>query len=98
MKANVGPHEQVFRITVGCAAMAAALLFPQLRRWRWIFGAWGLANMATGMTRYCPSNQLSGIDNTKGTEFVHFDSSLGDIRGRFGSRLNRWQRRVGATF
>jgi hypothetical protein len=48
-----------------------------------------LANIATAVTRYCPSNQLTGIDNTTGDEFVHFDESLHDFRGRIGHRLNR---------
>lgn len=44
---------------------------------------WGLANIATAVNRYCPSNQLTGID-TAGDEFVHFDESLHDLRGRMG--------------
>ena len=98
MKSNVGPREQLFRICIGSAALAAAALIPKLRRWRWMLGTWGLANIATGITRYCPSNQLTGIDNAKGSEFVHFDESLRDFRGRMGHRLNRFQRRIGAMW
>lgn len=98
MKANVGPNEQVFRIAVGCAAITAAVVFPRIGRWRWLIGSWGAANLTTALTRYCPSNQLTGIDNTRGNEFLHFDESLADARGRVGRKLNRWQQRVGATF
>jgi hypothetical protein len=97
MNPNVGPREQLFRIAIGSAALAGAALLPKLRRWRWALGTWGLANIATGLTRYCPSNQLTGIDNTKGNEFVHFDESLYDFRGRIGHRLNNFQRHIGAT-
>jgi DUF2892 family protein len=96
MKHNVGPREQLFRIGVGSAAVLGAVLIPKLRRWRWFLGSWGLANIATGLTRYCPSNQLTGIDNTEGNEFVHFDESLGGFRGRIGQQLNRFQHRIGA--
>ena len=97
MKQNVGPREQLFRIGVGCAALAAAALLPKLRAWRWLLGAWGLANIGTALTRYCPSNTLTGIDNTKGNEFVHFDESLHGFRGRIGQRLNKLQHGIGAT-
>ncbi len=66
MKPNVGPREQLFRIAVGSAAVAGAALLPRLRGWRWLLCAWGLANITTALTRYCPSNQLTGIDNTRG--------------------------------
>jgi hypothetical protein len=70
---------------------------PKLRRWRWMLGAWGLANIITGLTRYCPSNQLTGIDNTEGSEFVHFNGSPG-FPGRVGQHLNQLQHRIGATW
>jgi hypothetical protein len=97
MKHNVGPREQLFRIGIGFAVLVGAALMPKLRRLRWLLGAWGLANIASGVTRYCPSNQLTGIDNTKGDELMHFDESLHDFRGRLGQQLNRLQRRIGAT-
>ena len=97
MKQNVGPREQLFRIAVGSLALAGAALLPKLRGWRWLVGAWGLANLASGLTRYCPSNQLTGIDNTQGNELVHFDESLHGFRGRLGQRLNELQHRIGAS-
>jgi hypothetical protein len=62
-----------------------------------LLAAWGIANLTTGVTRYCPSNQLTGIDNTAGDDLVHFDESLGGIRGRVGQRLNALQHRIGAA-
>ena len=97
MKQNVGPRERLFRVTIGAAALAGAVLLPKLRGWRLPMGAWCLANLASGLTRYCPSNQLTGIDNTKGNEFVHFNESLKDFRGRIGQRLNELQHRIGAS-
>lgn len=97
MKHNVGRREQLFRVTIGSAAVLSAVLVPKLRRWRWALGAWGMANIATGLTRYCPSNQLTGIDNTEGNELVHFDESLRGFRGRLAQQFNRLQHRIGAT-
>jgi hypothetical protein len=97
MKQNVGPHEQLFRIGIGSAALTIAVLLPKLRGWRWLLGAWGLANITTALTRYCPSNELTAIDNTQGNEFVHFDESVPGFRGRIGQRLNELQHRIGAT-
>ena len=96
MKHNVGPREQLFRITVGSGALLGAMLIPKLCRWRWFLGGWGLANIATGLTRYCPSNQLTGIDNTKGDELLHFDESLKGFRGLIAQQLNRLRHRIGA--
>ena len=97
MKQNVGPRERLFRIAIGSVALTSVALMPKLRRWRWLIAGWGLANIASGLTRYCPSNQLTGIDNAEGNEFVHFNDSLHDFRGRIGHQLNRLQRRIGAT-
>ena len=97
MKHNVGPREQLFRITIGSAGVLGAALIPKLRRWRWLLATWGMANIATGLTRYCPSNQLTGIDNTEGNELIHFNDSLRVVRGRIGGQLNRLQRDIGAT-
>lgn len=97
MEQNVGPREQWFRIVIGSVALAGAAVLPKLRGWRWALGAWGMANIVTGLTRYCPSNQLTGIDNTRGSELVHFNESLRGLRGRIGQRLNKLQHRIGAS-
>ena len=97
MKQNVGPRERLFRIVIGSVAVTGAALLPKLGGWRWALGAWGMANIATGLARYCPSNQLTGIDNTRGREFVHFNESLHGFRGRIGQRLNELQHRIGAS-
>jgi hypothetical protein len=55
---------------------------------RALLGTWGLANLSTGLLRYCPSNQLFGIDNTRGREWLHFQHAR---------KLNRLQRRAGLT-
>ena len=39
MKHNVGQREQLFRITIGSAAVLSAMLVAKLRRWRWALGA-----------------------------------------------------------
>lgn len=98
MKENVGPREQMLRIGIGAAAITTAFLLPRLGGWRWALGIWGLANLSTAMFRYCPSNTLLGVDNTHGDEFLHFDESLPDVRGRAGHRLNELQHRLGARF
>jgi hypothetical protein len=98
MRQNVGPHEQMLRIGIGVFALTAAMVAPRLRGWRWLLGAWGVANLAVAFTRYCPSNALFGIDNTKGDELMHFDESLPDFRGRLGHRLNEIQQQAGATW
>jgi hypothetical protein len=80
-------------MAVGASALTAALCLPRLGPWRAVLAAVGLAKIATAVTRYCPLNQLAGIDNTRGTELVHFDDNEGGVRGR----LNEMQHRVGAT-
>ena len=93
MTPNVGPREQLVRMAVGAAALTAALCVPRLGAWRAVLAAAGVAKMATAVTRYCPLSELLGIDNTRGTELVHFDDNDGGVR----ERINEVQRRVGAT-
>jgi hypothetical protein len=94
---NVGPRERLFRIAAGSAAVTAALLWPRGGAWRWLLGTWGVANIMTGLTRYCPSNHLLGIDNTRGEELVHFEPSPNGARAQVSRRLNEVQRRLGLT-
>jgi hypothetical protein len=93
MTPNVGPREQLVRMAVGAAALTAALCLPRLGAWRAVLAAAGLMKIATAVTRYCPVSALVGIDNTRGTELVHFDDNEGGVR----ERLNEMQHRVGAT-
>ncbi|HHT02671.1 MAG TPA: DUF2892 domain-containing protein [Firmicutes bacterium] len=57
MKCNVGKTEQMVRIGIGLAIL---LLGFSSRRWWAIIG---LAPIITGVTRYCPANDLLGISN-----------------------------------
>ncbi len=92
MKQNVGPRERMVRVGTGSLALLLAALSPRLGRWRWLVGGLGLMNLATAWARACPTNALLGIDNTRGKELLHF------VRSRaLGRKLNRWQRRIGAT-
>lgn len=91
LKKNVGARERQARIGLGVAALVAALS-PRFGRGRWLLAAVGLVSVATGRARYCPINQLAGIDNSKGRELIHFAKSR-----RVGRRLNRLQHRLGAT-
>ena len=93
MTPNVGPREQLVRIAAGAVALTAALCLPRLGAWRALLVAAGLMKIATAVTRYCPVSALVGIDNTRGTELVHFDDNEGGVR----ERMNEMQRRVGAT-
>ncbi len=91
IKINVGPRERLIRYGVGISALLAALS-PRVGGWRWLLGAIGVANVVTAATRYCPTNTLLGVDNTRGHELLHFTKARS-----FGPRLNRLQRRLGAT-
>lgn len=91
LSSNVGPRERWIRVGLGVAALLAAAS-PRMGRWRWLFGAIGVTNVATAALTYCPTNALLGIDNTRGREVMHFDRSR-----KLGRRINRWQRHVGAT-
>jgi hypothetical protein len=57
MKCNVGKTEQMVRIGIGLAILLFGL---SSRRWWAIIG---LAPIITGVTRYCPANDLLGISN-----------------------------------
>jgi hypothetical protein len=87
---NVGRRERKIRLAIGSLALLAALR-SRGGATRWLLGGLGLANVVMGSIRYCPTNALLGIDNTRGKEMLHFRA------GGRGRKLNRWQRRVGAT-
>lgn len=99
MKANVGRRERLARIGFGVAMLAWAARARTAPPWRrWLLGVLGVANVATAVTRYCPSNALLGVDNTRGDELVHFVTSRRRRRGRLGRRLNKLQRRLHAQW
>jgi hypothetical protein len=54
---NVGNTEQIVRISVGAAVLVLGLAY---RSW---WGLLGLGPLLTGSLRYCPVNQMFGIDN-----------------------------------
>ena len=63
---NVGPRERVARIVVGVVAGLAA--FAPMPAWgHWVLGIIAVAGFVTGVIRYCPMNQLFGIDNCRKT-------------------------------
>lgn len=65
MKQNVGSKERYGRIAVGILSGLGAGLLPVGVALRVGLGLIGLAGLGTGMSRYCPANQLMGINNYK---------------------------------
>ncbi|PZE19551.1 YgaP family membrane protein [Paenibacillus xerothermodurans] len=57
MKCNVGNTERIVRMSIGGAIMLSGLYY---RRW---WGLLGLAPILTGAFRYCPANNMLGLDN-----------------------------------
>jgi len=63
MTCNVGPRERIIRLASGMAIGTAAA-GRQMALWkRLALGAVAVAQIVTATTRYCPVNQLFGIDN-----------------------------------
>ena len=62
MKKNVGSKERYGRILVGTASSLSAGLVPMGVAARVGFFLIGLTGLVTGITQYCPINQLLGID------------------------------------
>lgn len=63
MKPNVGPKERYIRLTVGTLAAIAAVTMVKSRGLAAVFGAIAASGIETGFSRYCPMNELLGIDN-----------------------------------
>lgn len=60
MQCNVGGAERGFRLVIGVAAIAAAIIISMDTGWTiglWVIGAIGLL---TALLRYCPLNSLIG--------------------------------------
>jgi hypothetical protein len=63
MRCNVGPRERVIRLAAGMATAAIALSRP-MSPWKRVgLGSVAAAEIITAITRYCPVNQLVGMDN-----------------------------------
>lgn len=60
MQCNVGRSDRLIRIVAGIAIIVAGLLFQS-----W-WGAIGLIPLATGLMRWCPAYQATGINTAKG--------------------------------
>lgn len=62
MKINVGGWDQNTRFVLGSAAIVAALVGRLPRAWRIALLTLGAAEFTTATTRYCPVNELLGVD------------------------------------
>jgi hypothetical protein len=65
---NVGLTEQKFRIAAGTALIATAAFAPLSRGWRIGLAAFGIAELITGATRYCPVSRAFGINTCRDGE------------------------------
>jgi len=63
MNCNVGPRERIIRLASGMALGAVAAGRPMAAWKRIALGAVAAVEVITATTRYCPVNQLLGIDN-----------------------------------
>ncbi len=65
MKRNVGGLERTIRVVGGISALTVALLRPRGSRGRATAIGIGAAKLITGLTGYCPLNQLLGRNTRK---------------------------------
>jgi hypothetical protein len=63
MKPNVGERESVGRIVLGIAALSAAIFVVRNPVAAALLGVVGASGVETGVSRYCPINDLLGVDN-----------------------------------
>src|SRR5439155_27279623 len=61
MKHNVGRTEKIIRVSVGAAAVAAAIFAPLRPRWRGLLGAVAADGILTGVIGYSPLKRVFGI-------------------------------------
>ncbi|HLE00956.1 MAG TPA: DUF2892 domain-containing protein [Bdellovibrionota bacterium] len=66
MTCNVGPKERYGRLAFGIAAGTAAVLISGPGWLRGLLGVFATSGIFTGVTKYCPANQLIGIQNCEG--------------------------------
>ncbi len=60
MRRNVGPLEWKVRAVAGVLLLASAFFIEWKDWWEVVPVVLGLVLLATGLTRYCPVNQLFG--------------------------------------
>ena len=65
MKENVGGWDRKMRWIVGTGALAAALLAPLPKAWRWGAVVLAVTNLSTAATRYCPVSAAVGRNTAK---------------------------------
>lgn len=63
MKPNVGEKERYVRVVLGCLAAVSAVTISKSRRLSALLGAIAASGIETGLSRYCPANEILGIDN-----------------------------------
>ncbi len=83
MKCNVGPRERIARFAIGAGTGIAALTVPMSTWKRVALGAVAAAEITTAAVRYCPVNQVIGVDNCpEGEEMKHAErDAIAEIRG-----------------
>jgi len=67
MKQNVGGWDRNMRWIIGAGALAAALLAPLPRAWRWGAALLAVSGLSTAATRYCPVSAAMGRNTAKST-------------------------------
>lgn len=73
MECNVGSTEQSVRISAGAAAVIAALAVPLPRTARIGLLVFGIAELVTGATRYCPVKQLLGMNDCEDAARIEYE-------------------------
>ncbi len=68
MQCNVGSKERIARIGLGLLAGGVAVSGSVSGWVQGILGVVGLAGLATGITRYCPVNQMVGYNGCAADE------------------------------
>lgn len=63
---NIGPTEQKIRLGAGTALVAAAIFAPVDKRWKAGMAAFGVLQLATGTSRYCPVWHATGVNTNRG--------------------------------
>ncbi len=66
MKENVGGLDRKMRWILGTAALVTAFTAPLPKGWRISLLAFGATEFLTAGSRYCPMNELLGVDTRKG--------------------------------